>query len=322
MIEAATTAGGAARVSIVMPTFNSEQFLESTVDSVIRQTFTAWELVLFDDGSTDGTTRLARDLAARDRRIRTATGRHEGVAMARTGGLQNSDPSTEFVVFLDSDDTWMPDALATLVGALDAHPAAPAAHALARATDLEGRAFPNDDLAETMRNRRQWQNGHLVDIPVTSPTPFAAMIVRNWICTPGTSIIRRPALESIGGLDPATSPADDWDVNVRLSRLGDFAFVDRVVLNWRRHPNSLDVTTKRSRRAYFEVRKRSIREPTNTVEQRSIALGLLRQDCRTTRSAASDAFRQRAVRQLARELAYMALGHLQYVRYRYRFSRR
>jgi len=155
----------APRVSIVMPMFNSKHYLESTVDSVARQTFTAWELILFDDGSTDGTVELARDLAIRDQRIKAATGRHQGVATARNDGLRESDPATEFIVFLDSDDTWTPDALETLVGALDAHPTAPAAHALARATDLDGRPYPNDDLAETMRNRYLWRDGGLVDIP-------------------------------------------------------------------------------------------------------------------------------------------------------------
>src|SRR5688500_12664778 len=100
---------GPPRVSIVMPTVNSERYLESTVDSVAGQTFTAWELVLSDDGSSDGTVSLSRHLASRDGRIRTATGRHQGVATARNDGLRASDPATEYVVFLDSDDTWTPD---------------------------------------------------------------------------------------------------------------------------------------------------------------------------------------------------------------------
>jgi glycosyltransferase involved in cell wall biosynthesis len=304
------------RVSIVMPMFNSAHYLKSTVDSVVHQTFAEWELILFDDGSTDGTATLAHDLAESDRRIKTATGRHQGVAVARNDGLRESDPDTEFVVFLDSDDTWTPEALETLVDALDSHPAAPAAHALARATDLDGRPYPDDDLAETMRNRRQWRDGVLVDIPITSPTPFAAMIVRNWVGTPGTSIIRRAALRSVGELDPATAPADDWDVNIRLSRLGDFIFVDRVVLNWRRHPDSLANTSKRWRRANFEVRKRSIRHSTNTAAQRAIAVDLLGQDCKAAASAALDAVRRRAFRPLAGELLFATLGLLHYLRFR------
>jgi hypothetical protein len=185
---------------------------------------------------------------------------------------------------------------------------------------MEGRAFPDDDLEESMRNRRQWWHGALVDIPVTAPTPFAAMVVRNWVCTPGTSLIRRAALTSVGALDPATAPADDWDVNIRLSRLGDFAFVNRVVLNWRRHSGAQANTSKGWRRACFEVRKRSVRDPSNTLEQRSIALGLLGQDCRQWRSAAIAAFRHRQLRQLAAELLFGTLGHTQYLRFR--FSRR
>ena len=142
------------------------------------------------------------------------------------------------------------------------------------------------------------------------------MVVKNWVCTPGTSIIRRTALTSIGGLDPATPPADDWDLNIRLSRLGDFAFVNHVVLNWRRHPGAQANMSKRWRWACFEVRRRSIREASNTREQRSVALDMLGQDCKTWRSKALDAFRQRALRQLTGELIFGTLGHMHYLRYR------
>ena len=211
----------APRVSIVMPMYNSAAHLESTVASVLAQTLPEWELILFDDGSTDATPEIARRLVDGDPRIRTGLGRHAGVGVARNDGLLLTDRRAEYVVFLDSDDTWESDALACLVETLDAAPSAPAAHALARGTDMDGEQIEGDDLADQMRHRQEWANGRLSDVPQTSATPFSAMIVQNWVVTPGTSIIRRAALDRIGVLDPATSPADDWDLNVRLTRLGE-----------------------------------------------------------------------------------------------------
>lgn len=303
------------RVSIVMPMYNSATFLESTVASVSAQTFTNWELVLYDDGSTDRTAEISRELAESDPRIKTATGRHLGVAVARNDGLRHTDPESEFIVFLDSDDTWTADALTILVDALVANPQAPAAHALAQGTDMDGRAFDGDDLQQYIRARRRWENGALVELEDPSVTPFEATIVQNWVVTPGTSIIRRSALAQVGELDPATSPADDWDLNVRLSRLGAMVFVDKVVLNWRRHPYSLANTSKRWRLACFEVRKRSIKDPTNTPQQRRIALALLASDCKSWRRAAIGAARERKPRQLAAELFFIVMGYAQYLRF-------
>jgi glycosyltransferase involved in cell wall biosynthesis len=306
------------RVSIVMPTYNSAEHLASTVDSVLAQTFPGWELVLFDDGSTDTTIELSDELVRRDRRIRSATGGHLGPAAARNGGFDRSDPRSEFVTFLDSDDTWEPYALETLVATLDRQANVVAVHAVARATDMDGRQFDDDVLGSFMRSRRVVRGSELVELPLSAPTPFDAMLVENFVVTPGTTLIRRSALTAIGGLDPATSPADDWDLNIRLARLGDFAFVDQVVLNWRRHPDSLANTSKRLRHGYLAVRRKSIASRDNTPEQRRAALALLERDCRGTRRLVLTNVRSRQLRAAA-GLAYYALQlHAELLRARLR----
>jgi glycosyltransferase involved in cell wall biosynthesis len=259
------------RVSIVVPAYNSERFLPTTLDSIVAQTFASWELVVVDDGSTDGTATVVERYAASDARVRYVAKANGGVAAARNHGFELTDSGTEYVGFLDHDDVWEPDALARLTAALEAHPAAVAAHGLARCIDEEGRHVGDDNQQAWMRARSEWRDGGLRPLRPDEPTSFAALAVDNWVITPGTMLIRRTALERVGGFDQRTTPADDWDLNLRLSRLGDLVFVDHVVLSWRRFQGVLSQTSANWRRAYFRVRDKVLADTANSPAQARVA---------------------------------------------------
>jgi glycosyltransferase involved in cell wall biosynthesis len=299
-------------VSIVVPTYNSARYLASTVDSIIAQTFDDWELVLIDDGSRDKTVQLSQQLAAGNPKIRAVTGSHGGPAVARNEGLRHSDPRSEFVIFLDSDDRWEADALETLLQALKDNPGCIAAHGLARSTDLQGVQYEADDLADLMRRRRAMTANGLTDVPVSEPTTFSTMLVHNWIVTPGTCLIRRSVLNKVGTFDPKTSPAEDWDLNIRLARAGNLALVDRIVLNWRRHPGSLLSTSRRTRWAHLLVRRRAVRSALNSPEQRRAALDILRAEWRSSWSTTRAAMSDRDLRRLIAQTRYGAASFAAY----------
>ncbi|KFC67374.1 Glycosyl transferase family protein [Devosia sp. LC5] len=113
------------KVSIITPVLNAERFLLAAIASVLAQTETDWELLLIDDGSTDASPAIAAAAATGDARIRTvsrpANARH-GAAAARNAGLAQA--RGEFVAFLDADDLYEPQKLATELALLDAHPEA------------------------------------------------------------------------------------------------------------------------------------------------------------------------------------------------------
>src|SRR5215467_14924975 len=121
---------GTPRISIVIPTYNSEDYLAQTLDSVLVQTCSDWELVIYDDGSRDGTVAVADCYSAYDRRIRVLQGRNGGVAAARNQGFAATNPVSEFVIFFDHDDLWEPDTLETLSGILCRHPEYISAHSV------------------------------------------------------------------------------------------------------------------------------------------------------------------------------------------------
>lgn len=92
-------------VSVIIPVYNVKSYLERCVESVLRQTFKDMEIILVDDGSTDGSGELADQLAVTDSRIRTMHQKNEGVSVARNRGIETA--RGEYVVFLDSDDEWL-----------------------------------------------------------------------------------------------------------------------------------------------------------------------------------------------------------------------
>ena len=98
------------KVTVIMPAYNACRFLEAAIRSVIGQTFTDWELLVLDDGSSDDTLAIARSLAAEDCRIRVLPNEHNmGVARTRNRGFDLC--RGEYVALLDSDDVWLPNKL-------------------------------------------------------------------------------------------------------------------------------------------------------------------------------------------------------------------
>jgi glycosyltransferase involved in cell wall biosynthesis len=115
---------GPPRVSVIVPFYNAERFIGEAIESVLAQTYRAWELLLIDDGSTDASTDIARRYAsAEEGRIVYLGNRgpgNRGVAATRNLGVRFA--RGQFLAMLDADDVWLPDKLTEQVALLDAHP--------------------------------------------------------------------------------------------------------------------------------------------------------------------------------------------------------
>lgn len=105
------------RVSVVIPTFNCERFIRRTVESALAQTYRDFEVIVVDDGSTDGTRSV---LSEHGRSIRYIFQSNQGASAARNTALREA--SGELIAYLDADDLWAPSKLAQQVDYLDAHP--------------------------------------------------------------------------------------------------------------------------------------------------------------------------------------------------------
>src|SRR5829696_6040472 len=129
-------------VTVVTPVFNGADHLRATIASVQAQTFGAFEHVVVDDGSTDGSAELVEREAERDRRIRLIRQSNQGLSAARNTGLRRACADVEFAMFLDDDDVLRPRSLELLVGELKAHPDAIAAHGGTDGIDGRGNPMP------------------------------------------------------------------------------------------------------------------------------------------------------------------------------------
>jgi glycosyltransferase involved in cell wall biosynthesis len=302
------------RVSIVVPLYNSERYLSLTLASILGQSMGDFEIVLHDDGSSDRTLSLAQEHVAQDPRVRLIVGKHAGIAGARNKGFSATNPKSEFVTFFDHDDVWEPNALALLVGALEANPECAAAHGLAQCILGNGERYALDDHADRTRKRLAIAGEEVVPLPLTARTTFGALLIENYVTTPGTSVVRRHIMDDVGGFESTIEPCDDWDMNLRISRRGGFAFVNEVVINWRRHDTAASHLSNRWRQSYTATRVRSVESSENTAAQRADALFAFRYYVSGLRDNGIEEMRRGMLRQGARQLARSALLYTAYRR--------
>lgn len=104
-------------VSIVMPIFNGERFLRSSLDSLLAQTFQDFEVICVNDGSTDLSESIINEYAERDSRVKTVNQANGGVASARNAGIENAEG--RYLLFCDDDDLFASNMLEAMVGTME-----------------------------------------------------------------------------------------------------------------------------------------------------------------------------------------------------------
>ena len=213
-------------VSVITPAYNAVAFIAQTIEAVRAQTFEDWELVIVDDGSTDGTTDLIAEYQDRDGRIRLLHQANAGPSAARNHAMRQA--RGEFFAFLDSDDTWDPEYLERQLALFREYPDTHLVTGVARY-----RGGPHDG-----RPMRVVVEG----FPVLTLRDIIADDTAVFIMT----VFRRRVFETIGGLDEGQWRSEDYDFWLRAATAG-FVF--------RRNPVPL---------GFYRVREGSLSQ--NTVD--------------------------------------------------------
>jgi len=238
--ESAPSAGAsrpAPRFSIVIPTYNRADTLPAAVESALGQTCQDLEVVVVDDGSTDSSAEwLARQTDARVRHVRQANG---GEAAARNRGI--SEACGDYIVWLDSDDLLLPDALASYSRRIDTGTVADIMYGHLVVINKEGR--------ETSRIRYD---------DLSAGPVFPALFMRNRLPNPGTAV-RRGLFNSVGLYDVALESSPDYDMWIRAAANGArFACVNEFVCRYRWFGGNISADTNKIRRADAQIARKCV----------------------------------------------------------------
>lgn len=226
------------QVAIIIPAYNQSQYLGQAFQSVLEQTFSDWEAVIVDDGSTDDTRNVA--LSFNDPRLRYIYQENRGLSGARNTGIRNS--TAPCLSFLDSDDMFLPEKLEILLDAMDRQP------------DLglvAGQAVPIDE-----NNQRV---GKIMDTPL--PQQPEHLLLGNPLHV-GSVLLRRSWQERAGFFDESLRSYEDWDMWLRLGCLGcPMDYVTKPVSFYRFHTAQMTRIGAQMTTATFSVLDKLYADP-------------------------------------------------------------
>lgn len=209
-------------VSVIMPVYNGERFIEAALRSALGQDFSDFEIVVLDDGSTDASAGIAREYARmHPRHVRYFRQENGGFCAARNAAIAAA--RGRYLALLDCDDLWMPQHLSHAIEALESDPQTVLIHANVRFIDENGAV-----LAEFLHKERWAQWGH---------DPFKAILLRYEHVACATTVFPRALAVELGGFDLRYSGlgCEDRDLWLRLALRGKVRHLPYHAADYRVH---------------------------------------------------------------------------------------
>ena len=212
------------KVSIVIPTYNSEKFIDRTIKSVLNQTFQNFELIIVDDCSVDNTRKMIREFQKQDDRIKLIALEKNSGAPAHPKNVGIKNAKGEYIAFLDHDDEWLPKKLEKQL------------ELFKNSSDNLGFVGCNFLIIDDNRNKSREYC-----LPSWPREKFFERFLLGNISSSSGIMIKQKVLDRIGGFDEKLKFADDWDMWLRISKHFDFDFVSEILVKY--HLHSTNVTS-------------------------------------------------------------------------------
>jgi glycosyltransferase involved in cell wall biosynthesis len=206
------------KVSVIIPVFNNSATLAETLESALAQTFTDYEIITIDDGSTDNSKDIILKYAKQHPgKIHYIHQKNSGPAEARNKGIQNAQG--EYIAFLDADDLWMPNKLKIQTAVMDETP------------EL-GFTFTETIVIDSLGNQTShWKQDD-------RPQTFNCLFQRNFISNL-TVMVRRSCFNTVGLLDPTLTYSQDYDLWLKLAKKFSFKGIALPLAQYRIHTNNI-----------------------------------------------------------------------------------
>jgi teichuronic acid biosynthesis glycosyltransferase TuaG len=215
----------AADISIIMPIYNAEAFLEEAINSVLEQSYQNFELLLCEDGSKDRSLDICRSFAERDSRIsvyRHPGGKNRGVSASRNLGIHHA--KGRFIALLDSDDRLTPESLSTRLRCFEQYPDAGV---------VFSPAFVIDEKGEPKQFCDSFTIGHFG--PVGIPSSFDSLLIQSPGVITSSAMIRRSFLDGLRFAENLELQYEDWLFWIQLSTRCHFYQLPELLSYYRVH---------------------------------------------------------------------------------------
>ena len=198
-------------VSVVIPTYNRSHSIQESINSVLNQTYTAWEIIIADDCSQDNTEEVVRQI--QDSRIRYyRLPENRGAGGARNFGVKKA--SGHLIAFLDSDDAWVEDKLEKQMEYWQQYPECGLIYSAYEIKVPSGACY-------TIPNETEWDN--------LAGDIFPRLLCQNTIGAP-TVLLRKSVFQEVGGFDESMRSLEDWDFALKVAKKYPVGFVPEVLL--------------------------------------------------------------------------------------------
>lgn len=202
------------KVSIVLPTYNRAYCIKRSIDSILRQTYPDFELLVIDDCSTDGTEGLVADIMRADDRVQYfKQPRNRGVSAARNEGIRRAQCSC--IAFQDSDDVWKADKLDKQMRVMEGQSEIGMVYCVFEGRKKDGALIhiPDDSIEKGALQGDMYRlllQGNVIDAP--------------------TAVVRRECLEQVGLFDEELICLEDWELFLRIAKDWKIGYVDEALL--------------------------------------------------------------------------------------------
>ncbi|BBD54714.1 glycosyltransferase [Planktothrix agardhii] len=231
-------------ISVVIPVYNGAKTIQQTINSVLNQTFKDWELIIIDDGSQDSTVKIIREIE--DSRIRIFSYDNGGLSLSRNRGIHHAQG--EYITFLDADDLWTSDKLEAQFQALEEHPEAAVAYSWTDYIDQSSQFLHS--------GRHITMNGDV----------YQHLLVNNFLENGSNPLIRKQALNQVGGFDSSINSVADWDMWVRLAALYQFVAVPLPQILYRVSTHSMSSQIKNQERECLKVIEKAFEQAPESLQ--------------------------------------------------------
>lgn len=203
-------------ISVIIPVYNSAKTIVSTINSVLQQSYSNFELIVINDGSSDRTLELLQTI--QDARIKIFSYSNGGVSTARNRGIAKA--KGEYISFLDADDRWTNDKLKLQWQTLQQHPQAALAYSWVY---FEYGSQPS--YAETS----SYYTGNV----------YPELLIKNFLHTASNPLIRKDIIEQISLFEPELKTCEDWEFFLRIAAQKEFILVPKVQVIYHQSTTSL-----------------------------------------------------------------------------------